>query len=317
MLIWLRRREARVEQVRRTLLTISSRTFPSDLAPRGIVGTCVCSAVIGFVYLLALLFAIPDVSAFVKSSTNSDQSINLAAATYQLALPQRGALALTILLILNLYFAGMSSLTVTSRIGFVRITFTIARYSSAFRFAMARDGVFPFSRYLRWVYKRTQTPLANVIFVFVIDCLLLLLQLASNTAFAAIIAIATLGFQTSYLMPILFRWTAARKTFPVGEFNLGRFGVPVALIASLWLTITSIFMFFPANYPVTKDNMNYAVVIIAGILAIAAIYWIVSARHWFVGPKRTDGDDNTSASSGAPKTNKSPDPQYNIVSSRF
>jgi amino acid transporter len=157
---------------------------------------------------------------------------------------------------------------------------------------MARDGVFPFSSYLRWIYKGTKTPLANVIFVFFIDCLLLLLQLASTTAFAAIIAIATLGYQISYLMPILFRCTSARKTFPVGEFNLGRFGIPIAIISSIWLIITSIFMFFPAQYPVTKDTMNYSIVIIGGILIIAAIYWIISARHWFVGPKRTDIDAN-------------------------
>lgn len=157
---------------------------------------------------------------------------------------------------------------------------------------MARDGVFPFSRYLRWIYPRTKTPLANVLLVFVLDALLLLLQLASVTAFAAIIAIATLGFQISYLMPIFFRCTTARKTFPRGEFHLGRFGFPIAIISSIWLTITSIFMFFPAEYPVTKDNMNYAVVVIGGILSIAAIYWLVSARHWFIGPKRTDSAFN-------------------------
>ena len=153
---------------------------------------------------------------------------------------------------------------------------------------MARDGVFPYSKYLRWIYERTKTPLANVIFVFVIDAILLLLQLASATAFEAIIAIATLGYQISYFMPILFRCTAARRTFPLGEFHLGRFGLPIAMISSVWLGITSIIMLFPSTYPVTKDNMNYAVVIIAGVLVIAAIYWFASARHWFVGPKRTD-----------------------------
>lgn len=153
---------------------------------------------------------------------------------------------------------------------------------------MARDGVFPCSHYLRWIYQGTKTPLANVILVFVVDALLLLLQLASTTAFGAIIAIATLGYQISYLIPIFFRCTVARKTFPRGEFTLGRLGFPIAIISSIWLTITSVFMFFPAEYPVTKDNMNYAVVVIGGILLIAAVYWLVSARHWFVGPKRTD-----------------------------
>jgi amino acid transporter len=149
---------------------------------------------------------------------------------------------------------------------------------------MARDGVFPFSNYLRWIFETTQIPLANVIFVFIIDSLLLLLQLASTTAFSALIAIATLGFQISYLMPILFRCTTARHTFELGEFNLGRLSVPIAIISCIWLFITSIFMFFPFDYPVTKTNMNYAIVIIGGVALIPLIYWIVSARHRFVGP---------------------------------
>lgn len=153
---------------------------------------------------------------------------------------------------------------------------------------MARDGVFPFSKYLRWIYKGTKTPLANVFLVFVTDTFLLLLQFASTTAFAAIIAIATLGYQISYMMPILFRCTTARKTFPRGEFHLGFLSIPIAVISSAWLAVTSILMLFPAEYPVTKDNMNYAVVIVGGILIIAGIYWVVSARHWFVGPIRVD-----------------------------
>ncbi|CAF3610081.1 unnamed protein product [Rotaria sp. Silwood1] len=248
----------------------------SRAAPKGIVGTCICSAITDFAYLLALLFAIPDVSSFVDNNSGDNSTQNLAVATYQLAVPQKGALALTILLILNLYFAGMSSLTVTSRIGF----------------AMARDGVFPLSVYLRWIFKPTKTPLGNVIFVFVIDCLLLLLQLASTTAFTAILSIATLGYQISYFMPIFFRCTAARHTFPIGEFNLGRFSLPVAIISAAWLFITSIIMFFPAEYPVTKDNMNYAVVIVGGVAFLAGAYWIISARHWFVGPKRTTINHN-------------------------
>lgn len=155
---------------------------------------------------------------------------------------------------------------------------------------MARDGVFPFSVYLRWIFKPTKTPIAIVFFVFVVDSLLLLLQLASTTAFSNIISITTIGFQISYFMPIFYRCTAARCTFVPGEFNLGRFGLPIAVISSIWLFITSIIMFFPMEYPVTKDNMNYAVVIVGGIAILATAYWIVSARHWFVGPKRTTKD---------------------------
>jgi amino acid transporter len=89
------------------------------IAPKGIVGTCICSAIVGFIYVLALLFAIPDIPTFVENNSGDNETINLAVATYQLAVPARGAMALTILLILNVYFAGMSSITVTSRIGYI------------------------------------------------------------------------------------------------------------------------------------------------------------------------------------------------------
>ncbi|CAF3583297.1 unnamed protein product [Rotaria sp. Silwood1] len=243
----------------------------------GIIGTCIIGAIVGAAYLLALLFAIPNMASFMENNNGDHSAVNLAVATYQLAVPHRGALALTILLVLNVYSAGMSSITVTSRIGF----------------AMARDGVFPFSSSLRWIFPPTKTPLVIITFVVIIDCLLLLLQLASTATFAAIISIATLGFQISYVMPIFFRCTVARKSFPVGEINLGRFGVPIAIISVVWLFITSIFMFFPAHYPVTRDNMNYAIVIIGGVASIATIYWIVSARHWFTGPKRTHVDSSS------------------------
>jgi amino acid transporter len=51
-----------------------------------------------------------------KSGTNGTE--DLAVATYRLALPLQGAFALTILLIINMYFAGMSAITATSRIGY-------------------------------------------------------------------------------------------------------------------------------------------------------------------------------------------------------
>jgi len=149
---------------------------------------------------------------------------------------------------------------------------------------MARDNVFPFSNYLRWVFKRTRIPLANVIFVFIIDALFLLLQLVSTTVFTALVATAALGYQISYLMPILFRCTTARHKFPLGDFSLGRLSMPIAIISCIWLFITTIIMFFPFEYPIKKDNMNYAIVIIGGAAVIPLIYWIVSARHRFVGP---------------------------------
>lgn len=148
--------------------------------------------------------------------------------------------------------------------------------------------MFPYSSYLRRIYQKTKTPLINIIFVFVLDGLLVLSQLFSTGLFLSLAAIGTIGLQISYLMPIFFRCTVARKTFTKGEFSLGIFGIPIAIISSIWLTLTSIIMFFPMKYPITIDNMNYAIVAFAGVLLLAGSYWFVAARHWFVGPRRTD-----------------------------
>ena len=113
---------------------------------------------------------------------------------------------------------------------------------------------------------------------------------AFSTLFNAFITINVVGFQISYLIPILLRCTVARHNFTPGEYNLGRFGCLIAVISSVWLFITSLIMFFPWYYPVTPENMNYSIVIIAGLALIAITYWMISARHWFVGPKRGDVD---------------------------
>ena len=149
---------------------------------------------------------------------------------------------------------------------------------------MARDNVFPFSDYLKLVFKRTQVPLVNVIFICIIDSFLLIIQLVSTTGFSALVLIAAFGYQISYLMPIFFRCTTARHTFHQGGFSLGRLSIPIGIVSCIWLFITSIFMFSPIWYPVTKTNMNYTIVIISGFALIPAIYWIVSARHSYVGP---------------------------------
>jgi hypothetical protein len=41
----------------------------------------------------------------------------------------------------------------------------------------------------------------------------------------------------------------------------------------------------PTVSPVTGTNFNYTVVAVAVVLGFAGIYWLVSARNWFTGPK--------------------------------
>ena len=175
----------------------------------------------------------------------------------------------------------VSSLTVTSRIGF----------------ALARDGAFPGSQYLRRVNATTKSPVQMVLLVLFIDFLLLLLPLATMNidndygavAFNAVTSICVIGYQISYCIPLMLRATVVGRDFVRGDFSLGRAGLLIAHLAWMWLFVTSLFLFWPSSFPVDQFNMNYTVVVVFGFLFIAALWWFLGgARHTFTGPKRVD-----------------------------
>jgi len=172
------------------------------------------------------------------------------------------------------FFAGISSVTVTSRIAF----------------AMARDGAFPGSRILYHVNPYTKSPIRTVFLIWIFDTILLLLQLVSTEAFGAIVSLTTIGFQISYAIPIWLRVTHAKDSFPQAGFHLGKYSLLCGWISATWLTLTSLLFFWPFEYPVTWSNMNYTSVVVLVISIIAALFWIFNARHWFEGPRRGKTD---------------------------
>jgi hypothetical protein len=48
--------------------------------------------------------------------------------------------------------------------------------------------------------------------------------------------------------------------------------------------ITVLFM-LPQSSPVTVNSFNYAPVAVLVVLGFAGIWWLVSARRWFIGPR--------------------------------
>ena len=54
--------------------------------------------------------------------------------------------------------------------------------------------------------------------------------------------------------------------------------------------------FVSENLKVDVNFLDYSVVIIMGVFVFASLSWLLSARHWFIGPVRTI-DETSSASS--------------------
>lgn len=71
---------------------------------------------------------------------------------------------------------------------------------------------------------------------------------------------------------------------PTGRWSLGRFGLPINIIAFFYSCFAIIFVCFPVTTPVTSNSMNYAIVMYVGVMAISGVYYAVHARHVYEGP---------------------------------
>ncbi|KAJ3139373.1 hypothetical protein HK100_011778 [Physocladia obscura] len=169
-------------------------------------------------------------------------------------------------------------------------------------FAFSRDGALPGSSWLHHLNPR-QVPLRATYVIVIIDGIILLPSLYSNTMYAAINSFGVIGIYLAYLLPILLRVIRNDK-FPRGPFSLGQYGVPVGIVAILFLTFSSIALVLPTVYTdpsqyfladnITFDydsfvtdyltNFNWAPVVVVGVFTIAQFFWSLSARKWFKGP---------------------------------
>jgi choline transport protein len=72
---------------------------------------------------------------------------------------------------------------------------------------------------------------------------------------------------------------------------LGRWGIPVNLIALLYSYFVFFWMFWPTSTPlVGAASMNRAIVMFFGVLAVAMAFFLIKARHSYYGPVvKTEG----------------------------
>ena len=100
--------------------------------PWGLVWTGFASGIIGFAVVLSLTYSVAgDLEGFLNNTGGGATDVFLKCAG------QNFGSGLTVLLMLCIFFNGISSFTVTTRIAY----------------AMARDGAFPGSRYIAYVVR--------------------------------------------------------------------------------------------------------------------------------------------------------------------
>jgi amino acid transporter len=219
---------------------------PYRSVPRAIVGSVVAAGVLGMVFLITLTVAIKD----IPQVTASDAPVALIIGD------QLGPVMERILLIaitIAFFGAGMVVLTACSRI----------------IYAMSRDGRFPGHQLMRRVNPRTHTPIPATVLVLVVG-VVLMAALPGRALLELIIASTILPAIIYALTIVLYLGVRRRLDRREGAFNLGRFELPVAIAALVWLVVVLFVLVAPAEAFVPA-------MIVLGLIVAGGLYfaWLV------------------------------------------
>lgn len=245
----------------------------SKAAAPGMWRSIAYSALGGWAILLAFLFAVQDPDGVTEGGGAVD-------VIFSQALPQGWHGTVVLISAAWQLFCSVACMTSCSRM----------------TFAFARDGAIPGSRLWAKVASN-RVPANTVVLSGVVGAIITLPALYGiggiPVAFYAVTSVAVIGLYVAFAIPIWLRWRHG-ENFEPGSWTLGNKYKWMNLVAVVQIAIISVYFimpFTPAGIPGHADfawsSVNYAPVLTIGTLILLAIWWQLSAKRWFTGPKHT------------------------------
>lgn len=153
-------------------------------------------------------------------------------------------------------------------------------------FAFARDKGLPFSDWLGAVHPKWHIPVNAVIFTLLFTTAMSLINIGSVTAFNAMLSLSSTALMATYIISIgcVVHARMRNEPLPPSRWNLGRFGMTINIAALLYSAWAFFWSFWPNSYQVNAVNMNWAVVLFVGLLALSIILYVTHARKVYEGP---------------------------------
>ncbi|MFE7119459.1 APC family permease [Streptomyces sp. NPDC057654] len=240
---------------------------PGRNAPRAILRALIASFLIGGLILLFALLAVPDLHAR-QLSVDGLQYVVLSTLGSTI-----GQIVLWCVVI---------AITVCA----------LAVHTAGIRlaFAMARDTNLPAASLLARVSPRFQTPVLPAVVIGIIAVAILVINVNQPQIFSVITSIAIIMIYLAYLLvtlPMLVQRLRGRWEPVRGKFSLGRFGLPVNVLAVLWGGAMSLNLAWPraAVYNATGPQhwyLRWGAFLFIGVVGVGGF-----AYYWFVQRKRT------------------------------
>ncbi len=245
---------------------------PKKTAPKAILRAITASFILGGLILLGGLLAAPDLN---------DPKLGAA----------DGGLQYIVLSVLGGPFGKAFLLCIVVAV----IVCTLAVHAAAIRmmFAMARDNNLPFSRQLSKVHPERKTPTVAAIVIGLIAMIPLIVNVSQPAIFTILSSISIVLIYLSYLLvtvPLLRRrflkkWPLSDETHGKSGFSLGKWGVPVNILAVLWGGAMTLNLIWPRpeiynSVPPFEWYLQWGgVIFVATVIITGVLMYRLKLRH--------------------------------------
>ena len=240
----------------------------------GIFLSVAVSAVVGFIFLLALTTHLPDLSTLFPPSLDDS-------ATYSQYYFGGGVAVIDILR----YNLGSIGDLLSAGIAIAMAFCGLSSVASAGRmlYAFSRDDGLPGSGWLKKVSHRYRTPANSLTAIVVISWLFSVAAfiVGTGTAIVIITAISTIFLYAAYGV-VIYLGATTTDWLQERVWSLGRFSKPIAWIAVAWIVVLMVLFSWP-----TSGNISWPFMV--GTVVLLVIYYFGWARTRFKGP-RSMGD---------------------------
>ena len=216
---------------------------PYRNVPRAIVGSVLAAGLLGLLFLIALTVAIPDV-------TRLSHDASPVATILREQLGHVVEIALLVAITFAFFACGMVTMATGARLVY----------------AMSRNSRFPAHRLMRRVSPRTQTPIPATILMLA-GGLVLMLALPGDALIQLITASTILPILLYTVTVILYLAVRGKLGRQEGAFDLGRFELPIAIAALIWLVLAMFIL-------VTPNAAFIPAMIVTGLMLIGGLFFL-------------------------------------------
>jgi urea carboxylase system permease len=244
---------------------------PRKCGPRAIIRSILAAGIVGCLMLLFALMAVGNIKASQLSLSTG-------------GLPW---------LIKSTLGTGLGDVFLVAALLAVFVC-TLACHTATIRmiFAMSRDGRMPFGRVLAHVSPKSQTPVVPAVVVGVLAIAILVINIDSTAIVTVVTSVAIITCYLAYIActgPLLLRrlkgWPGAGGSNVGGLFKLGRWGLPLNVVAVVYQVVMIVNIAWPrrAIYNFSAPFHWYlkwgGVLFPLAVALLGGIYYVSVGRH--------------------------------------